>query len=280
MQRRAIGRWLRWALLGPVGLAFAAMAQGIVVAPHAVFIDHRTRSAVVHLYNPSDRPEEVSISFVFGYPTSDSEGNVYIRFVEEPPPGTPAATQWIRAFPRRMVVAPGQRRVVRLLAQPPSSLPDGEYWTRLVVTARGTEPPVAAQDTGVRVGLALEVRTVIAVSYRKGPLTTGVEVADLTTAVEGDSLVVRLGMRRKGTAAYLGTAELALKDSTGATRAEWGQAIAVYYDLVRRVALPVAGLAPGAYTLDLRLETKRSDIPQEQVVPAEPVRRLLEVRLG
>ncbi|MBI4513031.1 MAG: hypothetical protein HY702_02885 [Gemmatimonadetes bacterium] len=272
-------RCFRWTLAVAAGTAFVAVAQAIVVAPHVVFLDHKTRSGVLYLYNPSDRPEEVSISFAFGYPASDSAGNVYIRLVEDPETGSPSAAGWIRAFPRRTVVLPGQRQAVRLLAQPPGDLPDGEYWTRTLVTSRAAQPPVTVPDTGVRVGLTLEVRTLIPVMYRKGSLTTGVEVTALTVEPEGDTLAIRVGMKRRGTAAYLGTLELALLDSTGAVRASWEQLVAVYYQLERRLPLSIAGLPAGTYTLDLRLETKRNDIKPEQVIWAEPVHRQLGVRL-
>ncbi|MGH7699642.1 MAG: hypothetical protein ACREMJ_03855, partial [Gemmatimonadales bacterium] len=103
--RRVAGAWA----VIVAALALAAGAAAIVVAPHHVFIDHRTRSGVLYLYNPGDRPEEISIDLVFGYPASDSAGNVTIRFIEAPPADAPSAADWIRAFPRRAVVAPGQR---------------------------------------------------------------------------------------------------------------------------------------------------------------------------
>ena len=131
----------------------------------------------------------------------------------------------------------------------------------------------------MRAGLILEVRTVISVRYRKGSLSTGVAVTDLGAAVEGDSLIVRAEMRRKGSAAYLGTLGLVLRDSAGAVQAEWERPIAVYYDLVRRVALPVTDLPRGSYSLEARLGTTRSDIPMEHVIQSEAVRRRLEFQV-
>lgn len=277
-ESRGSRRWMVPAVAGAIALA-AALAEAIVVAPHHVFIDHRARSGVLYLFNPGDRPEEVTVELVFGYPVSDSAGNVSVRLIESPGPEEPSAAGWIRAFPRRTRVAPGQRQAVRLLAQPPVSLPDGEYWTRVVVTSRPTEPPVTAADTGVRVGLTLEVRTVIPVTYRKGELSTGVEVTGVETAVEGDSLEVRVAMRRLGAAAYLGTMRLALADSAGIVHAESDQHVAVYHELLRRATLPVAGLRSGTYTLDLRIDTRRSDLDPRNVLPAQPVDARVGVRL-
>lgn len=259
--------------------ALAGWAHALVVAPHHVFIDHRTRSGVLYLFNPGDHAEEVSIALMYGYPASDSAGNVSIRFVENPGPQEPSAAGWIRAFPRRAVVAPGQRQAVRLLAQPPRDLPDGEYWTRVMVTSRPAEVPVTTVDTGVQVGVTLEVRTVVPVTYRKGSVSTGVEVTRFESAVQGDSLIALIGMRRLGAAAYLGTLRLALRDSLGTARAETDQQVAVYYDLLRRMAMPIAGLRSGTYALQLRIDTRRTDLDPRNVLPAQPVDGSLGVRL-
>ena len=57
-------------------------AQGVVIAPHAVFIDGRARSGSVLLYNPNTEPVEVSISLVFGYPVTDSAGRIVLRTID------------------------------------------------------------------------------------------------------------------------------------------------------------------------------------------------------
>jgi P pilus assembly chaperone PapD len=260
-------------------LVSAAVARAILVAPHHIFIDHRTRSAVLYLYNPTDRAEEVALSTAYGYPASDSAGNVFIRFVEEPGSDERSAAAWIRAFPRRARVEPGQRQAVRLLAEPPPDLPDGEYWTRLVVASRPAEVPVAEADTGVRVGVVLEVRTIVPVTYRKGEVRTGVELTRIDAVPEGDSLAVRVGMRRAGNAAFLGTLYVALEDSTGAVRAATEQQVAVYHELLRRVALPLAGVRAGTYHVRVRLESRRTDLDPRDVLPAQPAEGRVAVRL-
>jgi hypothetical protein len=53
--------------------------------------------------------------------------------------------------------------------------------------------------------------------------------------------------------------------------------IAVYYELYRVLAFPVGELAPGNYRLHLNLSTVRKDIPQENILPAEPVEADVEI---
>ena len=63
----------------------------------------------------------------------------------------------------------------------PAGLADGEYWSRLIITAKGGSLPVAGADPtqAIQVGLSLEVRTIIPLQYRKGNLKTGVRLANL-----------------------------------------------------------------------------------------------------
>ncbi|HXI22035.1 MAG TPA: hypothetical protein VNH46_13160, partial [Gemmatimonadales bacterium] len=84
------------------GLTAGARAQGVVVAPHAVYLDHRTRGGSLTLYNPGAQPVEVDLAFSYGYPVTDSAGRFKLF---EPPAadtGTPTADHWLEAFPRRM----------------------------------------------------------------------------------------------------------------------------------------------------------------------------------
>lgn len=269
--------------LAATALALAPLLSwAVLVAPHAVFIDARSRTAQVYLINTGTTPEDCSIDLKFGYPDTDSAGNIYVRLVDNPEGDQAQASSagWIRAFPHRVVVQPGSRQVVRLLAQPPSNLPEGEYWTRLIVTSRGAEIAVSGTDSMVRAGVELVVSTIISVTYRNGAVRTGVTLNDFRAGVEHDSLVLRLGLAREGNAAYLGTARVLLRDAAGNVRGQWDTPIAVYYALNRRLALPLEGaLPPGSYVAQLDLTTQRDDIPQSSVLPAAPIQQTVAVEV-
>jgi hypothetical protein len=263
-----------------VGSARMGLAQGVVVAPHAVYVDHRTRSAVVTLYNPGSEPVEVSIGFLYGYPVTDSAGNFTLLEPERVDSSMPAANGWIEAFPRRMTLPPLSRQAVRLLARPPAGLPDGEYWARVMISAKGGPVPVSGGDSSqIQIGLALEVRTIIPLTYRKGVLRTGVSVGAVRTERQGDSLTIRAHLTREGTSAYVGTARGTLVNSSGKTVATFSEAIAVYYDVEPSFALPLAGLPAGRYRLRLELASERPDIAPELLLRAPTVRDSFEVSL-
>jgi fimbrial chaperone protein len=259
------------------------LAQGVLVAPHAIIIDHRTRSGSLSLYNPGTEPAEVSLSTFYGYPVTDSAGEFELHTVEAPDSSYPSAAGWIEAFPKRMMLAPKERQTVRLLARPPAALADGEYWARLVVSAKGGTVPVrgVADSSGVSVGLSLEVRTVLPVQYRKGRVSTGVRFTELAADVERDSLMLRPHLTRTGNGAYLGTLRAVMRDPNGHVVATLTSPLAVYYDMTPRLTapLPTAGLPPGTYRVEVEAAAERDDIAPELVLASPPERTSLAVRL-
>jgi P pilus assembly chaperone PapD len=269
------------ALLVLLGSASALEAQGVVVAPHAVYLDHRTRSASITLYNPGAEPTEVAIEFLFGYPVTDSLGDFTLAEPDSVTAEMPSAHRWIEAFPRRMTLGPLQRQTVRLLARPPANLPDGEYWARVVIVAKGGSVPVSGADSAnISVGLNLEIRTRIPLTYRKGVLQSGIGVSALAAhRTAADSLAIRMHLARQNTAAYVGTARGSLINQSGKIVGSFMEPVAVYYDATPAFAIPVAGLPAGTYTLKVELSSDRPDIAPEILLKSATVRDSIAVVL-
>jgi len=264
-----------------VASAGPAATQGVMIAPTAIFMDHGSRSGSVLLYNPNSEPAEVTISVMFGYPATDSAGNIYFRTADSVDASLPSAAGWLQAFPRRLTVMPLERQTVRLLARPPAGLPDGEYWARLVISAKGGQIPVGGvPDTAqIQVGLTLEVRSLIGVYYRKGTATSGVRLANLQATLVADSLEVRAELTRVGNAAFLGTARGQLVDSSGAVKAEFTAPVAAYYGITPRFTAFAGVLPPGRYRFRLRVEAGRADIDARHTVRAAAVSDSVEIRV-
>lgn len=248
------------------------LLDAILVAPHAIFIDHRTRAGQMFLVNTGTVAEEVSVELKFGYPDSDSSGGAYVRLIDEPDSSMPSAAGWVRAFPRRTIVAPGERQTVRLLAQPPLNLADGEYWARLIVTSHEIRPAPAGNDTVVRAGVDVQLRTILSLTYRKGALQTGVAMRGYEPHITRDSLTAWVGLERRGNAAFLGSVDLEVHDQTGRTVGTWTTPVAVFYQVRRRFAFPLdAPLPAGTYTVQIHVSTHRDDLRQADVLPAAPL---------
>jgi len=253
------------------------LLEAIYVSPHAVFIDHGARAGQVTLGNTGESAEEVTVELRFGFPDTDSAGNPFIRFIDDPGPEFPSAVDWIRPYPRRLRLEPGDQQVVRLLATPPDELPDGEYWSRMIVTARGASIPIESSDTAVRAGVALEMRLITSIIYRKGEVSTGLTVRNFTAEVQGDSIEAWMDATRHGNGAYLGTANLEVLDQAGTVVREWAIPTAIYFPTNRRFALPTLGIAPGTYDLRLSMVTERPDLRGGNVLDAPTVVRSAEI---
>jgi hypothetical protein len=252
----------------------------MMVAPAAVAVDDRTRTASLTLINDGITPVEVTVSSFFGYPVTDSLGRMFLRTFAEAADTAPSAATWVESFPRRLRVPAKSRSTVRLLVTPPDTLADGEYWARVVVAARGGQVAVAGTGSGgIEASLTLEVRSVVGLFYRHGATATGVALDSIRATVSGDSLIGRVRLTRQGNAAFVGTLRARLLDAKGRARAESVLPLGVYYTLEPAFALSAAGLPPGRYELSLEAVTSRPDLPPGTVLAAESASRSLTIDL-
>jgi hypothetical protein len=255
----------------------AREAAAVSVSPTALYIDSRTRTGILTLHNPGSLPEEVTLDFAYGFPQADSAGNVSVPLTREPAAGEPSALGWMRAFPRRLLLQPGQRQVVRVMVEPPADLADGEYWARLVISSRGGQPPIEQTQGEVRLQLNVTTSLVIAANYRKGDVRTGVRVATSNARRDGADVVVTADLERTGNAAFLGRLRAELVDARGTVLATSHDDIAIYRAMRRRLVLPVPAGTTGPLSVRLVINTEREDLPPGGALPAAAVTQRLDV---
>lgn len=258
-------------------LVGAREAAAVSVSPTALYIDSRTRTGVLTLHNPGTLPEEITIDFAYGYPQSDTAGNIAVELTREPAAGEPSALGWMRAFPRRLVLQPGQRQVVRVMVEAPAGLAEGEYWARVLITSRGGQPPIE-QAQGDQV-LHLEVQTtlVMAANYRNGDVRTGVTVTSATARRTGAEVAMQIDLERTGNAAFLGSLRADLVDARGNVVGTAFDDLAVYRTMRRRLTIPVPEGTAGPLQLRLTINTERDDLPAGGALPAAPITQSLPV---
>lgn len=261
------------------GIATSLGAQGVLIAPSVVVVDARTRSAALTLVNSGTESVEATLSTQFGFPATDSTGGMYLRTFESVPDTMPSAATWIRAFPERLILAPGERRTVRVLVTPPPKLASGEYWSRLVVATRTVATRRAAEGNEVKIGLDLEVRSVLPLFYRNGAVSTGVEIASPVTTLSDDSLFLRIPMRRRGNAAFVGSVRATVRDDRGTIVTKDSLPLGVYYDLMPRMALGRHGIGAGNYTVSVEAIAARPDVGPGILLPITPVRAQAALRV-
>ena len=258
--------------------AITLEAQSVTVAPPVVVLDHRSRGGSIDLYNPSPVPIEVSVSLLYGFPVSDSLGNVDLRTMEQPPSSEPSAAGWIDAYPRRATVLPGQKQTVRFLARPPADLADREYWSRIVVSSKAAAISLATPDTTkITASLNVEIRTITTLLYRKGSVSASISTSNLRTELHGDSLVTRIKLDPHGNAAWLGTLTGKFTGADGKVTAEFERPMGVYHAVDPSFVLPLDSIPPGKYRLRIELKSERRDVPRSTLLQSPAVRDSLEV---
>jgi hypothetical protein len=258
-----------------------ARAQGVVVSPPTLVIDHRVRSGALELFNPGDRAIEVRIEMLFGYPVTDSSGQFGLETPTTPPAGMRAAAGWVEAFPARLTIPASGRQTVRFLARPPATLVDGEHFTRLAITSKFAAVAGADADAAaIRTEFSVEVRAVTTLLYRKGTVSSSIAVANASTAVHNDTLDVRVDLAPGGNAAFLGTVTYTLENAAGAAVATVDQPVSVYVPVRPRAKLPLTGVAPGEYRLRIRARAERGDLPAGVILPTPAAELVVPVRIA
>jgi P pilus assembly chaperone PapD len=251
---------------------FNNLIAGVLVAPTSVILTEKDRTGRLTIQNPSDAPKEVSVHFGFGIPQSDSLGNVTLRLQDTTEVDHPrSAMNWIRAFPRRVVLAPGATQVVRFVANPPKDLPDGEYWARIVVRSQDSQAqlPDAGDLETITTRLNMVMQTAIVLKYRTGDLIAKLGIID-TEIERSDSLVkISIDMENQGNVSYVGVLKCNLYDANNVEMASRLINIAVYDDIKRLVELPVGinNYMP-PFHVDIIIDNEgRKDVPADELIP-------------
>jgi P pilus assembly chaperone PapD len=252
-----------------VAIASTADAQ-ISVAPLAYEMGTTKRNTEMFIANNSNSAQEVIIEARYGIPNNLEDGSVGIVFPDSLNGSEQNAAEWIRFFPRRLQLNPGEQQTVRMLVQPPANLPDGEYWSRIVVS----QEPISASPDDTTAGLVarlnVRIQTVLGFLYRHGTVSTGIEASVNSVEALADAFVVKFDTRRLGNAAFLGQLDLTLKDANGAIVGNANEIVTVYDPLVYTIRIPLTNPLTGSFTWDANFNTRRT-IPDIVIIRSPDV---------
>lgn len=261
-------------------LTESGLAQ-VAIAPSTVFITDQTNIGSVYISNRSDEPQEVSISFSFGYPTSDEDGNLIMTYEDAEAYEKYALNDWIRAFPRNFVLAPRQQQTVRFQVRPQPQAEDGVYWTRVNIVASPQTPEIdlATEAEGITTRIAFRFEQIIAAFYKKGNTTTGVNISQVEVRHDNNRLILLPHLQRTGNAPFIGSMTAKMYDMRGNLVKERRTTTTAYFEEIRRIEIDTEGIEPGNYRVELTFETQRGDISPTDLVKAPKVTEVIEVRI-
>ncbi|MCF1752849.1 hypothetical protein [Mariniradius sediminis] len=262
-----------------LGMTFPAFSQ-ISIAPTSVFLDENG-IASIYVTNPAEVPQEVSVSFVFGYPGNDDLGNLIMVYGDSVKEKQFGMGDRLRSFPRTFVLAPQQQQTVRLQLRPDRSLPAGTYFTRVKVTSNNVAQEVGQPvENEVATQVNFKFDQVIAVFFKQGQTSTGLELGDLQMQQDTEKIRVIAPYQTTGNSPFLGSVIASLKDSNNKTVTEEQQSIALYFGGKKGLDIAIPeGLPSGEYQVEMRFETKRSDIPSTDLVQASSVAKRVFVKI-
>jgi len=276
---------MKHSMLFSLTLIFLATAlplsAQVSIAPSTIFIDDQTNIGTVYVSNRSDDPQEVSIDFAFGYPTSDEEGNLVMTYEDSLAYERYAINEWVRAFPRSFVLGPRQQQTVRFQVRPQPQAEDGVYWTRVRILANPQEAEIdmATEEEGITTRISFRFEQIIAAFYKKGQTTTGVNVKGIEVRHEEDRMLLLPRLERTGNSPFIGSMRAEVYDMDGNLVAERQTTTTAYFEEVRRIAIDTCEIPPGEYRVELTFETRRGDISPTDLVQAPAITEEVNVTI-
>ena len=161
----------------------------VIISPYILYTDTKNKFGAFTVQNESNEIYEIDISFIFGYPVTDSVGNPTMNYIDQPDSSMPSIVGWIKAFPRKFVLNPGQKQIVRMTVKPPVGTEPGTYWSRIITSASPQSVPIDTLKDGVRAQIKFVLNQITTFLYRVEPTTTGIEIQEIHT--DTDSSVHR-----------------------------------------------------------------------------------------
>ncbi len=256
----------------------ASLYSQVALAPSALFIQGRSGVGNLYVTNPSTSPQEVSVSFIYGYPTADSAGNLTINYQDSISAQTYGLNPFVKAYPRAFILAPKEQQTVRLQVRTNSSTKDAFLFTRIKVTSIERSPEVGKKQTdSVSAQVNFKFEQILPIFYRVGNVSTGLSIHGVSTTIKEKTLTVLADVERTGTAPFIGSMRAELFSPANEQVALSEATAAIYFRLKNRLELDLSKAGKGAHRLVLTFETKRSDIAKEDLLQAPSVTKEVTV---
>lgn len=246
----------------------------IHIAPTSLFMDDHQKTDRLVIRNSSNKPQEIKIDLIFGYPATDEQGNVFLKTLETTQAGE-SAIEWVRVYPRHLVLPPNEQQVVRFAARPPASLPPGEYWARPAISTSHFQEGESLNDSRISTQISIIKRTLLSLNYRHGKVQTGITIADFTAQPIEGRLHLLAELERKGNAAYLGDVRISIYDANKEISYQ-ERKIAVYHSQQRRFEINVTGIPAGTYEARLTFRTEERAAKQNGILSATPTSKAVD----
>ncbi len=257
-------------LLGLLLFSSSIFAQ-VIISPYIVYTDNHNRYGSYIVENKSTQPYEITVSFVFGYPVSDSSGTMKMKYLQETTANDPSIVKWIKAFPKKFILNPDQKQTIRLSVRPDRHLSEGTYWARIVTSASPKSLPVDTVKKGITAQIKFVLNQVTTLFYRVDSARTSIKFDTVWVKNDSGKISIFASMTRTGNSPYLGDLSLAVKNVQNQEVFADTEYIPLYFQLVKRFDIDKSKLPDGTYSAEFRAENiEKRDVPESNIgkVPA------------
>ena len=189
-----------------LGLSSPSVAQGdLLVTPTRVVFESNKQKEALNLLNMGKDTATYTISFI---QYSMKEDGSFVA-IETPDSGQMFADSYLRVFPRRVTLAPGESQVIMLQCRRNATMVDGEYrshiWFRSEKNykARGKEPLLDSNQLSVTIIPIFGIT--IPVIIRSGAVHVSSTLSDLMLETQKDAIqTLKLTINRIGNISIYG----------------------------------------------------------------------------
>lgn len=239
----------------------------VIISPYVVYMDEQNKFGSMIVQNESLEAYEISISFIFGYPISDSLGNRTMDYIQSPSDEMPSINNWVKAFPKKFILQPKERQTVRLMIRPPMGLAPGTYWTRIVTSSSPVDVGVDSSTNGVSAKLKFVLNQVTTAIYRKNEAVTNINISDPEIILDTNNTYQLLyPLKREGNSPFFGYFNLKVYDEMNQIVLDERDYLSVYFELIRNYILPNELFKTGIYRAELEIEfNEKEDIPESKL---------------
>ena len=222
------------------------LLAGVLTAPTVVIMSDRERTSRMVVRNPSSVPKEIEIRMGFGIPVSDSLGNVNVDLFDTTKEDARSCADWIKVFPRKLVLEGNGSQTIRFIASPPRGLEDGEYWARVIVRSQESKVAIPSAEEGqITTNLNMIMQTAISLKYRTGDLVSKIAMSDFEAKIGDGKVDLLMDLQNLGNISYVGRLICRLLDSSGDEIGLKIVDLAIYRDLKRKITVPLNVEAAG-----------------------------------
>ena len=249
----------------------------ILISPYIVYTDEKNKVNNFIVQNESNDNYEVSVSFTFGYPVSDSSGQIVMKYFDNDSSQTYSINDYIRAFPKKFILPPKKRQVIRLTVKAPDTLSAGTYWTRIVTSAVPFTEQVDTTHSGITARIKFVLNQVTTCLYRVGDAESGVKILDYKLTPDSNMTILTVNLERIGNSPFIGNLILKVQDEKGNVVKELKEYIPLYFNLMKKIQIDHTDLEKGKkYFLNMTaVNTEKEDIPESNLkiiqVPNEKI---------